>query len=88
MLTFIIFTYLFLINVLAFGLYGYDKHCAVYGRWRTPEAILLAVSIIGGAYGAAAGMLFFSHKTRKTAFLVTVPLTFLIWIGVLVFLCL
>lgn len=87
-LPFILYTYLFFINVVAFALYGLDKHRAVYGEWRIPEAVLLGLSIIGGAYGAAAGMLFFNHKTRHTAFLITVPLTFLLWIALLVILCL
>lgn len=83
-----LYTFLFLISVLAFGLYAIDKRNAVYGNRRIPEAVLLGLAIIGGAYGAGMGMLLFRHKTRHMAFLITVPLFFIIWLAVLIFLCL
>ena len=80
MLVIAFYTFLFIINIVAFWLYGIDKHRAYYGMWRIPEAVLLGVAITGGAYGAGAGMLLFRHKTKHTAFLVTVPLFFTIWL--------
>ena len=77
---FLIFTFLFAINVLTFGLYALDKQFAHYGLWRIPEAVLLGLAVIGGAYGAGAAMLLFRHKTRHSSFLVTVPLFFIIWL--------
>ena len=53
--------------------------------WRTPEAVLLTLSLLGGSIGALAGMRFFHHKTRKPKFIILVPLTLIIWaaLGVL-----
>lgn len=83
-----IFTILFFLNVLAFGLYGYDKHQAVYKGWRIPEAVLLGLAVLGGAYGAAMGMALFRHKTRHKAFLITIPVFFFIWLAISIFLLL
>ena len=87
MLPFILFTYLFAVNVLTFGFYAIDKHRAVYGQWRIPEAVLLGLPVVGGAYGAAAAMMLMRHKTQHRSFLVTVPLFFCLWITLLVVLC-
>jgi uncharacterized membrane protein YsdA (DUF1294 family) len=83
----ILFTYLFVINVIAFGLYAIDKRNAYYDLWRIPEAVLLGIAIIGGAYGAGSGMLLFRHKTRHKSFLITVPLFFAIGMFILVSFC-
>lgn len=82
-----LYTFLFIINVLAFGLYAFDKRFAVYGERRIPEAVLIGLAIIGGGYGAGMGMMLFRHKTRHTAFLITVPLFFVIWLVALILLC-
>ena len=84
---FAIFTFLFALNVIAFGAYAIDKRNAVYALWRIPEAVLLGLAIVGGAYGAGAAMMIFRHKTRHTSFLVTVPLFFILWMVALVIIC-
>ncbi len=68
-----ILTYLEIINLLAFVLFGVDKYRAKRGRWRIPEATLLAAAVLGGGIGALAGMRLFHHKTRKPRFSVGVP---------------
>lgn len=73
--------------MLAFGLYAIDKRRAVYAKWRIPEAVLLGLAVIGGAYGAGAAMLLFRHKTQHLAFQITVPVSFALWMALLVFLC-
>lgn len=83
----ILYIYLFIINVLAFGLYAYDKHRAVYGLWRIPEALLLTMAAAGGAYGAGMGMMLFRHKTLHKSFLITVPVCFVLLIVILILLC-
>lgn len=87
MLIIALYTYIFLMNVIAFGLFAIDKRNAVCGLWRIPEAVLLGIAILGGAYGAGVGMLLFRHKTRHASFLVTVPLFFAIGMIALVSLC-
>ncbi len=48
--------WLFSINVVAFGYYGY------------PEVVLHGLSVAGGSLGAYAGMQLFRHKTIKGSF--------------------
>ena len=48
--------------------YGYDKMQARHQDWRVKETTLHMFAILGGWPGALAGMHFFQHKTRKTAF--------------------
>lgn len=56
------------LNVLAFGLYTWDKHQAGAGRRRVPEAVLLGFAAIGGSIGAAVAMKALHHKTSKPKF--------------------
>lgn len=74
----IILAYIFVINVLAFFLYNRDKHCAVYGKRRIPEALLFFLAVIGGAFGAWMAMLMFRHKTEKPLFSIGVPIMLII----------
>lgn len=60
--------WLIFINILAFGMMGSDKAAAKKGRWRIPEVTLFLTAVIGGAYGALAGMTAFRHKTKKPMF--------------------
>lgn len=64
---------IFILSVITFLLFGYDKHCAVYGKRRIPEFLLLALSFVGGAFGGLCAMVFFQHKTKHTSFLICVP---------------
>lgn len=78
-----IYTYLFVINTIAFFLYADDKRRACAGSRRIPNAALLALAWVGGAYGALMGMLLFRHKTRSKAYLINVPLALIIWLAAL-----
>ena len=78
------FTFLYIINVVAFVFYAVDKHRAYYNMWRIREAVLLGLAGAGGAYGAGAGMMLFRHKTQHRSFLVTVPIALLVWIAIVV----
>lgn len=66
--------------MLTFVLFAYDKHCAVFSKWRIPEWVLIAGSAVLGAFGALCGMVLFNHKTTKKLFYITVPLLLLIQI--------
>lgn len=76
----VVLIYLFIINVVAFGLYGLDKFKAHFGLWRIPESVLLGVAVAGGAYGAGMGMMLFRHKTLHRSFLIVVPLFIVLWL--------
>lgn len=69
-------------SILTFGLYGWDKHQAVFSRWRVAEAVLIITALLGGAWGAVMGMLLFRHKTQHTLFQICNPLFLLLQIGV------
>lgn len=60
--------YLALINLTAFTAMGVDKRRAKRGAWRISERSLFLLSLLGGAFGGTAGMLYFHHKTRHWYF--------------------
>ena len=49
MILLILFSVVFVINIVAFGLYALDKRYAVYNLRRIPEAVLLGFASAGGA---------------------------------------
>ncbi|MBQ5918172.1 MAG: DUF1294 domain-containing protein, partial [Lachnospiraceae bacterium] len=55
--------YILGINVITFIIYGIDKLKAKKGKWRTPEACLLGLAVIGGSIGAYLGIKVWHHKT-------------------------
>ena len=62
-----------LTNIIAFALYGIDKHKARRGKWRIPEHTLLVIAAIGGSVGAWCGMKIWHHKTMHLKFRYGVP---------------
>ena len=56
------------ITVITFLIFGYDKLIAGSKRMRVPEAVLLALTFLGGTLGAFAAMALFRHKTLKSSF--------------------
>ncbi|MEE8808870.1 DUF1294 domain-containing protein [Lactimicrobium sp.] len=75
--------WLLVINIIAFVLFGIDKHKAIVHAWRIPERVLMASAAMGGALGALLGMKVFHHKTKHTKFTVGVPVLLVLWIIVL-----
>lgn len=53
---------------VALAMYRADKVAAQRGTWRTPEANLHAVALLGGWPGALVARPFFRHKTTKQPF--------------------
>lgn len=77
-ITGIVSTYLLVINIFTFSVYGADKRRAQSGRWRVPERTLLGLAVIGGSLGAWLGMKIFHHKTQKPKFYIGVRIILLI----------
>ena len=73
--------YLLLMSLLAFALYAIDKSRARRGAWRIPERTLILLAYLGGAPGAWIAMTALRHKTKHMKFLVLVPLAFVLWAG-------
>ncbi len=81
-----VFVYLIFINLLAFALFGLDKHRARKHAWRIPERTLLLSAVLGGSVGALLGMRFFHHKTKHRRFTLGIPLILAVQIAAAVFL--
>ena len=65
--------YLIIINLATFCVYVDDKRRARKGSWRTGEAALVGLAVIGGSVGALAAMLLVRHKTRHRQFTIGIP---------------
>jgi uncharacterized membrane protein YsdA (DUF1294 family) len=61
--------YLLSVNLVALGVYGYDKLISSSDRIRVPELALQSLVLLGGTIGALVGIFGFRHKTRKVWFL-------------------
>lgn len=55
-------------SAMSLVIYFQDKAAATEGRWRTPEAKLHLLSLLGGWPGALIAQRVLRHKTRKTSF--------------------
>ncbi|PXW18284.1 uncharacterized membrane protein YsdA (DUF1294 family) [Chryseobacterium sp. CBTAP 102] len=70
--------FLLIMNLITFGVFGFDKWQAQKHQWRISENTLLLISILGGILGAASGMILFNHKVSKKSFLMKFILVVLI----------
>ena len=59
---------LFLINLITFSVFGYDKRLAKNREHRVSEKSLFLLMLFGGTIGGLLAMLVFRHKTKKTSF--------------------
>ena len=75
-----IIIYLVVINLIGFLLMGFDKKKAEKGKWRTKEATLLTIALIGGSIGSLMGMYKFRHKTKKARFYIGIPIMIILQI--------
>ncbi|MGM0395658.1 MAG: DUF1294 domain-containing protein [Bacillota bacterium] len=69
-----VISYMILINLISLSLFKMDKSYARKGKSRISEKTLFISALIGGGPGAVLGMHLFSHKTKKAAFLLGLPL--------------
>jgi uncharacterized membrane protein YsdA (DUF1294 family)/cold shock CspA family protein len=58
----------YLFSVVGFAMYRVDKLAAERGAWRTSEASLHAIALLGGWPGALVARRVFRHKTSKQPF--------------------
>ena len=70
----VLYLYLAVINLIAFGFMAADKRRALKHRWRIPEHTLFAAALLGGSLGALLGMYLCHHKTKHWYFVVGMPL--------------
>lgn len=55
-------------SAVTFLVYAWDKSAAKHGRWRTPEAKLHLLALLGGWPGALVAQNFLRHKSSKQPF--------------------
>ena len=77
--------FIYIMSLLTFAMYGWDKHLAVYNKTRIPEFILLLFAFLGGAFGALCGMILFKHKTLHKMFLICVPIFLVLQLTIVIF---
>lgn len=51
-----------------------DKLKAKRGKWRVPEAVLMLLSAVGGAFAMYVTMHLIRHKTKHKKFMVGIPI--------------
>jgi uncharacterized membrane protein YsdA (DUF1294 family) len=56
------------LSLSCFVAYAIDKSASKSGNWRTPEATLLLLGLVGGWPGAVLAQQWLRHKTAKAAF--------------------
>lgn len=78
--------YYLIISLITFLLYGIDKRKAQKKAYRISEKTLILFSFLGGAIGALGGMFLFHHKTKHIKFIILIPISILLHIGLFYFL--
>jgi uncharacterized membrane protein YsdA (DUF1294 family) len=63
-----IYIYLIIINLFSALAFYFDKKAAKWGGWRTPEATLLFLALLGGSPASYIMGKILRHKTRKQPF--------------------
>ena len=76
-----VITWLIIINLTAFAVFGIDKKRAKKGQWRIPEKTLFLSAILGGSSGAILGMYIFHHKTKHWYFQFGIPAIMIVQIA-------
>jgi uncharacterized membrane protein YsdA (DUF1294 family)/cold shock CspA family protein len=79
----VIFLYV-IASCITFIIYAFDKSAAMNNRWRTQEAKLHLLSLIGGWPGALIAQHMFRHKSKKREFQVVFWLTVIVNCALLV----
>lgn len=82
----IVLAFIFIMSVVGFISMGADKQKAKKGKWRTPEATLFIIALLGGALGSVIGMQVFRHKTKHWYFALFMPLILVAQIALVAFL--
>ncbi|MBN8191727.1 DUF1294 domain-containing protein [Bacillus sp. NTK074B] len=73
-LSWILYLYAIIINIIGFTVMGRDKRKAQRHEYRISERVLWQVAILGGSVGAYIGMKVYRHKTKHKQFAIGFPL--------------
>ena len=83
-LLFIVFHFIS-INLVTILAYWQDKRAAMRGNWRTPEAELHTLELLGGWSGALLAQKLFHHKTKKRSYQSIFWLMLILQLGIIWF---
>ena len=72
-MTYLIFAYLLVMNLIAMLVTVIDKSAAIHSRQRISEKSLILIAVFGGAPMMLLTMLMIRHKTRKPLFMIGIP---------------
>ncbi|MDF7823283.1 DUF1294 domain-containing protein [Pontiellaceae bacterium B12227] len=75
-----------LISGITFVIYAIDKRAAQKGQWRTPEAHLHLLALLGGWPGAMIAQQALRHKSQKASFRLVYWMTLILNCGTVVWL--
>jgi len=78
--------YLIVINLLGYGIMGYDKWRAKKNKWRVEEQRMFLIALFGGGIGIWFGMQRFRHKTLHKKFVYGIPAIVFGQFAILIFL--
>ncbi len=81
----LVIAYFIVINIAGFASMGIDKAKAKKHAWRTPEATLFSIAILGGSIGSMLGMQTFRHKTKHWYFAIGIPVIALLQLALAIF---
>ena len=68
--------FVFLMSIVTFVVYGFDKRQSGNGGQRVPERTLHILTLLGGWPGALLAQRYFRHKSKKTMFLIVFWIVF------------
>lgn len=77
----LILIFWFVINGLAFLIYGLDKRRARQHKRRISERRLLLLAMLGGGFGAYLAAQYYRHKTKAMRFRILLPIGLIISIA-------
>ncbi|MFE8703762.1 DUF1294 domain-containing protein [Cytobacillus sp. FJAT-54145] len=85
MITYLLFIYLVLVNLIGLYLMYTDKKRSMLKQYRISEKTLWQTAILGGVLGVTVGMRLFRHKTKHPHFKWGLPLLLIIEGGIIYF---
>lgn len=81
---YLLWSFLIVINIVAFIMMGIDKRRAKEGKYRIAERTLWLITVLGGALGGTMGMYYFRHKTKNPNFKFGFPLLVILQVWLLI----
>lgn len=80
----IILVYWIVISIISAAVTVKDKKAAQNHRWRTPEATLMILGLLGGAEAMYITMKKIRHKTKHSKFMIGLPLEIILHIALII----